>query len=162
MWFSNFIGNPKVMSINKEELYLNCLEKVNAQINKYQGKLDEINEYNEENKMSPEYDEYGNKGEMLNEYEQNVEHLDRAREMKETLANIDHNHRSEVVRPGSVIETEDSYYYISVPLGEIQMDSGSKVFAISTEAPIYKNLKGLKEGDSFVYNGKESRIVGLY
>ena len=82
--------------------------------------------------------------------------------MKETLANIDHNHRSEVVRPGSVIETEDSYFYISVPLGEIQMDSGSKVFAISTEAPIYKNLEGLKEGDSFVYNGKESRIVGLY
>lgn len=150
------------MSINKEQLYLNCLEKVNDQINKYQGKLDEINEYNEENKMSSEFDEYGNKGEMLNEYEQNVEHLDRAREMKETLANIDHTHRSEVVRQGSVIETEDSYYFISVPLGEIPMESGSKVYAISTEAPIYKNLKGLKEGDTFLNNGKETRIVGIY
>ena len=150
------------MTINKEQLYLNCLEKVNEQINKYQGKLDEINEYNEENKMSSELDEYGNKGEMLNEYEQNIEHLDRAREMKETLANIDHTHRSEVVRHGSVVETEDSYYFISVPLGEIRMESGSKVYAISTEAPIYKNLEGLKEGDTFLNNGKDTRIRGIY
>ena len=150
------------MSINKEQLYLNCLEMVNEQINKYQGKIDEINEYNEENKMSSNYDEYGNKGELLNEYEQYVEHLDRAREMKETLANIDHTHRSVTIRPGSVVETEDSYYYISVPLGEVHMESGSRVYAISTEAPIYKELEGLKEGDGFRFKDKDGRIVGIY
>lgn len=150
------------MSINKEELYLNCLEIVNEQINKYQGKINEINEYNEENKMSSTYDEYGNKGEMLNEYEQNVDHLDRARAMKETLSHLDHTRRSETIRPGSVVETEDNYYYISVPLGEVHMDSGSKVYAISTEAPIYKSLEGLKEGDTFNFKDKEHRIVGIY
>jgi len=150
------------MSINKEQLYLNCLEMINVQINKYQEKINEINEYNEENQLSSTDDQYGNKGEMLNEYEQYVEHLDRAQEMKETLANLDHTHRSETIRPGSVVETEDSYYYISVPLGEVHMESGSRVYAISTAAPIYESLKGLKEGDTFHFKDKENRIVGIY
>lgn len=150
------------MSVNKEQLYLNCLEMVNEQINKYQGKLDEINEYNAENKMSSNYDEYGNKGELLNEYEQNVEHLDRAREMKETLANLDHTHRSDIVRPGSVVETEDHYYFISVPLGEVDMESGSQIFAISPEAPIYKGMEGKKVGDKFSFKDKENEILEIY
>ena len=61
-----------------------------------------------------------------------------------------------------MVETEYSFYYISVPLGEVQMDSGSRVYAISTEAPIYKSLEGLKEGDTFTFKDKESRIVGIY
>lgn len=150
------------MSVNKEELYLNCLELVNEQINKYQGKLDELSGYNEENNLNPDFDEYGNKGEMQTEYEKYAGFLDRARSWKESLANINTTHRSENIRPGSVVETDDDYYYISVPLGEVNMDSGSKVFAISTEAPIYENLEGKKEGDKFTFKDKEVTILKVH
>lgn len=150
------------MSINKEELFNTCLDMVNEQIEKYQEKMDSISGANAENKMVPDYDEFGNKGELLTNYEENAEHLDNAREMKETLANLNRDHFSEHIRPGSVVETKTSYFYISVPLGEISLEDGSEVFAISTEAPIYEHLKGKKAGDSFTFNDKEIEIVDVF
>ena len=152
------------MSINKEKIFYKCLDEVNAQIDKHQSKLDEISGFNEENNMHPDFDEYGNKGEMFTTFEQRTEYLDNAQRMKETLANLgtDFSHRSTTVGPGSLVETEDSYYYISVPLGEVDMEDGSRVYAISTEAPIYQSLEGKREGDSFTFQENEHRIVGIY
>lgn len=150
------------MSINKEEIYYKCLDIVNERIEQYNGKMDTISGQNEQNKFHPDFDEYGNKGEMLTEVEKNAVYLDRVRTMKETLANLDLDHRSEVVRPGSVVETKNSYYFISVPLGEIDMESGSKVYAISTEAPLYKELEGKKAGDTFKFRDGEVEIVNIW
>lgn len=150
------------MSINKEELYHKCLDMVNERIDQYNKKMEAISGQNEQNKFHPDFDQYGNKGEMLTEYEKNAVYLDRVRSMKETLANLDLDHRSEVVRPGSIVETENSYYFISVPLGEIDMESGSKVYAISTEAPLYKELDGRKAGDSFTFRDGEVEIVNIW
>lgn len=150
------------MSINKEELFNKCLDSVNEQINKYRGKMDELSGYNAENNMNPDFDEYGNKGEMLTEYEKQTGYLDNAQEMKETLANLDRNHLSETIRPGSLVETKNSFYYISVALGQIDLEDGSQVFAISTDAPIYKHLDGKKAGDTFTFHDEEVEIVKVY
>lgn len=150
------------MSINKEELFNKCLVKINEKIDQYNGKLDTLSGQNDQHKFHPDFDEYGNKGEMLTEYEKNAAYLDRVRSMKETLANLDTEHRSEVVRAGSVVETKNGYYFISVPLGEIDMESGSKVYAISTDAPIYKEMEGKKAGDSFHFRDGEVEIVKVF
>lgn len=150
------------MSINKEELFNKCLDSVNEQIERYRGKMDEISGQNEENKIHPDFDEYGNKGEILTNYEKNAGYLDNAREMKETLANLDRNHRSETVRPGSLVETKNRFYYVSVPLGQIDLENGSQVFAISTDAPIYEHLEGKKAGDTFNFNDDKIEVVNVY
>jgi len=67
-----------------------------------------------------------------------------------------------VVRPGSVVETENNYYFVSVPLGELDMESGSKVYAISTDSPIYKEMEGKKAGDSFSFRDGEVNIVKVW
>lgn len=150
------------MSINKEELYNKCLDIVNERIENIENQQDTITERNSEANFNPDFDQYGNKGEMLSEFEKNMVFLDRVRRMKETLANLDINHRSEVIRPGSVVETKNKYYFISVPLGEIDLDSGSQAYAISTDSPIYKEFEGKKEGDTFHFHGEEVKIVGIY
>ncbi|MGB7785006.1 MAG: transcription elongation factor [Salinimicrobium sp.] len=150
------------MSINKEELFNKCLDMVNHRIDQYNEKLDTISDRNSEANFNPDFDQYGNKGEMLTEYEKNAAYLDRVRNMKETLANLDHSHRSEVVRPGSVVETKNNYYFISVPLGEIDMESGSKVYAISTDAPIYQELEGKKEGDKVTFQDNTFEILKIH
>ena len=150
------------MSINKEELFNKCLDMVNDRIDQYNGKLDTISEKNSEANFNPDFDQYGNKGEMLTEYEKNAAYLDRVQSMKETLANLDHTHRSEVVRPGSVVETNSTYYFISIPLGEIDVENGSKVYAISTDAPIYKELEGKKAGDKVNFEGNTFEIVKIH
>lgn len=150
------------MSINKEELFAKCLDSVNEQIERYRGKMDEISSRNEDNNFHPDFDQYGNKGEVLTQYEKNAHYLDIARNMKETLANLDRNHRSETIREGSLVETKNSYYYISVPLGQIDMEDGSRVYAISTEAPIYEHLGGKKAGEKFNFKDEEVEIVNIY
>ncbi len=159
---ANFKENAKKMSINKEELFNKCLDMVNDRIDQYNEKMDTISGQNEQHKFHPDFDEYGNKGEMLTEYEKNATYLDRVRSMKETLANLDIEHRSEVVRAGSVVETENGYYFVSVPLGEVDMESGSKVYAISTDAPIYKEMEGKKAGDSFNFRDGKVDIVKVH
>lgn len=151
--------NAIKMSLNKEELFNKCIDIVNRRIDQYNEKLETISGEDEEHNFHPDFDEYGNKGEMLTEYEKNATYLNRVRTMKETLANLDRSHRSETVRPGSIVETKNNYYFVSVPLGEIDMDSGRKVFAISTDAPIYKEFEGKKAGDKFTFNDSEVEIV---
>ena len=150
------------MSINKQEVYFKCLDMVNDRINQYNEKLETISGQNEESKFHPDFDEYGNKGEMLTEYEQTSEFLDRVQSMKETLANLDIEHRSEIVRPGSVVETKNQYYFIAVPLGEIVLEDGGMVYAISTEAPIYQDMEGKKAGDKFTFKEEEVEIVNIW
>jgi hypothetical protein len=151
--------NALQMSLNKEELFNKCLDLVNEKIEQYNEKLETISGQDEEHNFHPDFDEYGNKGEMLTEYEKHITYLDRVRGMKETLANLDLNHRSETVRPGSVVETKHNYYFISIPLGEIDLDSGRKVYAISTDAPIYKQFEGKKAGEKFTFHDSEVEII---
>lgn len=150
------------MSLNKEELFNNCLDEINERIKRYQEKMDSISGNNAENKIVPDFDEYGNKGEILSNYENNAGYLDTVQEMKETLANLDREHVSGTIRPGSVVETKDNYYYISIPLGEVEMENGSQVYAISTDAPIYEHLEGKKAGDTFTFNNEEVEIIKVF
>lgn len=150
------------MSINKQELFNKCLDEVNGQIEKYQGKLDDLSGKSEDFKKNPDFDEYGNKGESLTQYEKYISFLDNSQKMKEQLANLDREHFSERIKDGSVVETKSNYYYVAAPLGEIKMDDGSQVFVISTEAPIYSQLEGKIKGDKFTFKDKEFEIVNVF
>lgn len=148
------------MVSNKKELYLNCLDAVNEQIERYQKEMDLIKESMEANDVKTDYDE-DNKGELLSDFEKNASRLSDAREMKESLSRIDPDHYSEKIGFGSVVETSGNYYFISVPIGKISMEDGSSVYAISTEAPIYQEMEGKEEGDTFSFNNEEVKITAV-
>ena len=122
--------------------------------------MDLIKESMEANDVKTDYDE-DNKGELLSDFEKNASRLSDAREMKESLSRIDPDHYSEKISFGSVVETSGNYYFISVPIGEISMEDGSSVYAISTEAPIYKEMEGKAEGDPFSFNDEKVNIPAV-
>ena len=64
----------------------------------------------------------------------------------------------EMVGPGSLVQTDQTYFLVALGLGLVEMD-GKKVFCISTAAPIYMQLQGKKAGDAFEFNGKKQQIV---
>lgn len=150
------------MVANKEELFYKCLDSVNRQIEKYQKEMDQIRESMENNDVHTDYDEDDSKGQLLGDFEKYAEYLDNSRKMKEKLSRIDQKHYTEKIDFGSVVETSENYYFISVALGKIVLDEGSTVYAISTEAPIYQEMKGKMSGDSFNFNGKESKILNVH
>lgn len=67
----------------------------------------------------------------------------------------------EVASFGSVVETDKLKFFISVSLEEFEA-GGVKYFGISTHAPIYAKMKGLKDGDSFDMNGMVYKIDKVY
>lgn len=149
------------MAINKKEIYYKCLDAVNQKIEKYQNEMDMIKESMEANDVKTDYDE-DNRGQLLGDFEKYAEYLNQAQEMKEKLANLDLDHYSEIVNFGSVVETNKDYYFVAVPVGEIILEDGSQVYAISTEAPIYQVMKDKKAGDSFNFKDKEREIKRVH
>lgn len=149
------------MAINKKEIYYKSLEAVNRRIEKYEKEMDMIKESMEANDVKTDYDE-DNKGQLLGDFEKYAEYLNQAQEMKEKLAAIDLEHYSEAVNFGSVVETDKDLYFVAVPIGEIELEDGSTVYSISTEAPIYQVMKDKKAGDSFSFKDKEREIKKVH
>lgn len=146
------------MALSRQQLYEKCLVKVNEQIEKYNEKIASLKESLDSIDRHNDYDE---EGKLLGEYEQISSYLDVAQNRKKLLSTIDHTKYSEQVQFGSVIETKTNYYFVAGALGEIGMDDGSKVYAISTEAPIYQELAGKRKGDTFKMKDEEIEILDV-
>ncbi len=146
------------MDINRQQLYEKCLVKVNEQIDKYNEKLTSLKKSLDSIDRHNDYDE---EGKLLGEYEQISTYLDVAQKRKQLLSTIDYNKYTEQVQFGSVVETKNNYYFISAALGEIGMDDGSTIYALSTEAPIYQKLEGKRKGDTFTMKDEEIEILDV-
>lgn len=145
------------MIINKKELYFKSIEKVNEKIAQYQKEMDLIKESMDANDVQNGYDEE-NRGQLLGDFEKHAEHLNHAQKMKEELSRIDQEHHTTKIDFGSIVETENNYYFIAAAIGEVYLEEGSTVYVISTEAPIYKEMKGKEKGESFSFNNKQYTI----
>lgn len=146
---------------NKKELFQKTLDAVNARINRYEKEMEMIRESMDANDIKTDYDE-DNRGKLLGDFEKNAEFLNQGRQMKETLSTLDLEHYSEEVNLGSVVETDKNYYFVSVPVGKLEMEDGSSVYAISTEAPIYRVMEGKKAGENFNFNDETIEIKEVH
>lgn len=147
------------MAINRYQLVEKSLEKANEQIKKYNEKLESLKESLDSIDRHNDYDE---EGKLLGEYEKYSSYLDNAQTVKQKLRNIDRKHYTEQIQLGSIVETKKKYYFVAAALGEIDMEDGSKVYAISTEAPIFEKMNGKKAGDTFRLNDEVIEIVKVH
>lgn len=67
---------------------------------------------------------------------------------------------SKTVSFGSIARTTLGNFFIAVSLGEINF-SNQQIIVISIASPLGKQLNGKKEGDIFILNGKEERILEI-
>jgi transcription elongation GreA/GreB family factor len=75
---------------------------------------------------------------------------------------------SEVLAPktikvgfGSLVETSDGLYLLGISLGEVAIDPGLKVIAISLASPLGKVLFGKAQGDRVPWKGHSLEILGI-
>lgn len=61
---------------------------------------------------------------------------------------------------GALVETDGGSYFISVSLGQIQVD-GKSIFAVSALAPIFKTFDKKKKGDSYSFRDKTFKIIDI-
>lgn len=84
-------------------------------------------------------------------------------DFKKQLQTLDHIHvdkEYESVQQGSLVTTNNGYFFVSVSAGELQID-GKKIFCLSINSPLGSRLKGLKQGDSFALNNRQFVIQSV-
>lgn len=72
---------------------------------------------------------------------------------RKTIEAIDFGVKQEV-GPGAVVRVNGRYFVIALPTPVIRL-SGVEVLGISTDAPLYKAMKGLRVGGTFEFHDKE-------
>lgn len=78
--------------------------------------------------------------------------------MRAPLSRLNAEETHEAIQVGSWVETDRSRFYISIPLGAIEVE-GIKWFAVSPSAPLVQKMLGKRAGDVINFNGVVTRIV---
>lgn len=73
--------------------------------------------------------------------------------LKKQLSMISPDKSLNTVQFGSLVETSEGIYFISIGLGLVEFE-GNNIFCISMAAPLGKALKDKNVGDSVSFNGK--------
>lgn len=92
-------------------------------------------------------------GKQMQEHNRKCEELERFNPSKLESSNI--------VRSGSLIETDAGWFYIITSFGKLTTPSGD-CFIISAASPISQVLFGKKTGEEFQWNGRKGSVVGIF
>ena len=77
---------------------------------------------------------------------------------KKILGSINPSIRYKKIQFGSFIKTESSWFYISISLGKISIES-KEIFILSSQTPLAKLMLNKAAGDSFSFNGNHYKVV---
>jgi len=149
-------------NVSKSEILDNCLSTVTLRYKALQDDLKSIqNDIASETKSSAG-DKYETSREMMNQEKNKL--MDQIAQLKvqeNALKKIDPKSRYNKVQFGALITTNKGLYFMSVPLGKINVEDLS-VFVISMNSPIGKAMSGLKKNADFKWQSDTIKITDLY
>jgi hypothetical protein len=148
--------------ISKELILKTCLQKQEELIKNYDSRVMEMqtDTTNDDDDPSASQSEDHNAGdvEIMSTMAGGLEFAQR--EMV-TLAAIDPAHVNEMVEPGAVVVTNNRTFFIAVSSERVEVGE-EVIYGISTNAPIYTVMAGLKKGETFKFNGTGYKIEDIY
>lgn len=156
----DYIRDMKTSDLKMQLLQL-CEEYVEARIERAEEPIKRArNAANSESKSSA-----GDKHETTQamahlEQEKNAKQLGEALKLKRAIVELKNVQSTEVVDFGSLVETNKGFYYIGLSIGAVKL-KGENYFVIAPTAPIALSMKGLKAGDSMVFNGNKFEIISV-
>ncbi|MCB0402390.1 MAG: 3-oxoacyl-ACP synthase [Flavobacteriales bacterium] len=146
----------------KSTVHKHCLEQLAEGIQALQTALENAqHSANQETKSSAgDKHETGRAMAQL-EVEKLAVQLNQSVQAQEYLMRFTPDQPSGQIIPGSLVETDRGWFYLSIPLGK-QIIAGQTVFVISGISPIGKMLLSRTENDRFTFNGTEYLIKRFF
>ena len=142
----------------KVKLYQALQDKVQQQITILQASIQSIEESRNNETKSSVGDKYETSRAMMQqELFRKQEQLQQAFELQLTLTSIQLEAVHTIVKHGSLVETSQGTYFLSVGLGKVIIEEQT-YFAISVNAPIGTMLVGQQQGASIIFRGKRITI----
>ncbi len=151
------------MSTFKITLHQACLARIDQSIAAAtQAMEDAQNSANQETKSSVG-DKYETGRAMMQlEKDKFAQQLAQSQELRLQLEQLNpSNGYSSSIQLGSLLRSNEGYYYLAVSLGKI-MHEGKAVYVLSAAAPLGQVLLGKKVGDKIQFQGRRIEILELW
>ena len=147
-------------TLDKRAILNECIAKQQLLINNFEERIASINNdiYNKLEIPSQTEDRNYNKQEIQSAL---INQLTIAKQELFILESLNIDGRCDMVEPGAVVDTGKMIFFI-VGSGEKVSVEDREVFCISTSAPIYGSMSGLKKDDRFEFNGIKYIINEVY
>jgi hypothetical protein len=137
----------------KQKIYAICHQTLQQKIDDLGAALNSVTEAaNDETKSTAGDKHETGRAMMQLEQEKISKQLKEAREQKEELERINVEETSLTVAKGSLVKTNNGYFFVGPGLGKIKVDE-EVVIVISLQSPLGKKITGLKQNDSAEING---------
>ena len=82
-------------------------------------------------------------------------------QLQEGLSRINPKDYFNTVQFGSIVETSNGFFFISVGLGAVKIED-TTVFSLSITTPIGQQMAGKKKNDEIQFNGKTIKILNVF
>ncbi len=146
----------------KETIYQYYLKLIDEKIHLLQSTLYELRLSAANETKSTAGDKHETALAMLQiEQENTTKQLNEVLNQKKTLEQIDATIKTIQVCKGSLVKTNQGFFFISTALGKKEID-GTLVIALSPASPLGNKMMDLKQGDSFAFNQTKYTIEELF
>ena len=146
--------------MNKTKILKTVHEKLDLKIKTLENLISETRASNNETKSSMG-DKYETTREMVQQEINNLQvQLNENLKAKNSLKLIPLL-PSQKIGFGSLVETSNGFFYISVSLGNLVFDN-KKIFLISPESPLAKVLMDKKKDEEFSLNNLNQKIIKIW
>lgn len=103
----------------------------------------------------------GKTGQALNRVEARASVVEALQRDINILSGLDSIEPTDEIQLGDVIETDRGNFFVAVPADEFTV-GGKSYRGISTESPLFRALKGKKDGDSVSINENKFKLIRSY
>ncbi|MEO0468977.1 MAG: 3-oxoacyl-ACP synthase [Bacteroidota bacterium] len=147
--------------IDKPQLHQHCLSVLNEKIDQLKADISDAQKAASEDTKSSAGDKFETSREMIKQsINQLNQQLSQNHKLLTMLEKIKPETPSETIGFGSLVQTNEGWYYFSVSLGKLQWE-GEKCFALSMASPLGKALCGKVAGETITFMKRTIRIHGV-
>lgn len=146
----------------KDAIYQETCERVASKIKTAEEAIQSAESSQNEDTKSSAGDKFETGREMLKqEIERNQALLAEAVSQSNLLKELDLEQKIQISL-GSLVETQQGFFFLAVPLGKISVDGGTEAFVISTTSPVGKLFLGKQIGETIEFNGRNYKIENIF
>lgn len=147
--------------MNKEIVYITIKNEINDRVDELQKAFNNQKESLKTASESTAGDKHNTSRAMMHIEEEKLgKQLAQLLQLKKLITKVSPSVFSETITLGSLVETNQGWLYLAVPLGKVNI-SNIDLMAISLASPIGQALQGKKIGESVKFNGKSWEIKNL-
>jgi len=144
----------------KKELYMLIKKQLDENINQLKNQINSLKKSRNTDTKSSMGDKYETSREMIQiEINKLEKRLFDAQQKRYVFASLNMDKPHKKIKTGSLIETNNGRFFISVGLGKIQKEN---LFAISPSSPIGRVFIDKKKGDVFSFQEREYVITDVF